>query len=325
MKTALIVILLLLFSLLNIAQGSTTISWESILQVLMGSDNPELTTTSNIIWQLRLPKLLTAILAGASLSIAGLLMQTFFRNPIAGPDVLGISSGAHLGAAILILAMGGAAAAGWGMAAAAILGALAVLLLLLLVAWRLASIQSLLIVGLMLSSVIGALVGLLQYFSTQQDLQLFVFWTMGSLSGTTWQELNLWFFVFLPCLLLAWLLAKPLDAWLLGEQTALALGVSIQNIRLILIFLTAILTGITTAFCGPIAFVGIAVPHLARLLFRHYQHRVLVPVSALLGALVLLICQWLAALPLQDKVLPINVLTSLFGAPVVVFLVIMRK
>lgn len=309
--------LLLAFILLNLLQGTTPIAWSDLLRLLAGGEADPMTTA--IFWEFRLPRVGTALLAGASIGISGLLMQTLFRNPIAGPDVLGISMGAHLGAAVVLLAMG-QQLTGIGLAGAAVLGAFSVLILLLSIAWRLRSMTALLLIGLMLSSVMGAVVSLLQYFSTQQDLQQFVFWTMGSLSGTTRQELALWSLFFVPTALGAWLLSKPLDGWLLGEQTALSLGVPVQRLRLAVIVLTAILTGLTTAFCGPIAFVGIAVPHFARMLFRSQRHRLLLPSTALLGMLLLLICQWIAVQPAQDRVIPINILTSLFGAPMVIWL-----
>jgi iron complex transport system permease protein len=321
---------LLVAVLLSLSLGSVWIPIKDLGRILVGQevDQP---IWSKIIWQLRLPRTLMALLAGAALAISGLLMQSFFRNPIAGPFVLGISSGAGLGAAVWIMGgiwlveMGLITTASlfntWALVIAACFGAGLVLLLILLLAWRTADINILLILGLMLGSAVSALVMLLQFFSGREELQRFVLWGMGDLSSVGWTELA----ILVPLILLtigaAFLLMQPLNVLLLGEDYAKSMGVSVKTLRWKLILITAILAGSVTAFCGPIAFVGIAVPHLARSILRTQRQQLLMPVTLLLGMLLLLICQIIAQLPMQDRILPINAITSLLGAPVVVWIV----
>lgn len=321
--------LTLLLVVLNIALGSVSIPLQEILYSLVGIS--EEAVWDDIVWKFRLPKVLTTILAGGSLALSGLLMQTFFRNPIAGPFVLGISSGASLGVALLILATGwlgqyalfsAILESSWALVIMAMLGASTVLFLLLLVARRIQDVSTLLILGLMFGSATSAVVSLLQYFSSQEALQHFVLWSMGNLNGVTWVELKL----LLPLNIVVWLLVlgltKSLDALLLGEEYAKSMGVNVARIRTLIIGATSILAGSITAFCGPIAFVGIAVPHLARVLFRSYQHRLLVLGTVLLGVVILLFCQLIAQLPGSDQQLPINVVTSFLGAPMVIWIVL---
>jgi iron complex transport system permease protein len=281
-----------------------------------------------IIWQLRMPKTLTAILAGASLSLSGLLMQTFFRNPLAGPYVLGISSGAGLGAAIWIMGSGWLLSMGlsgvllnsWGLVIASSIGAGLVLLILLAVSWRIGDVSTLLVLGMMLGSAVGAVVMLLQFFSGSESLQRFVFWNMGDLGGLANAELAVLAIVNIIAIGFSFILAQPLNVLLLGEENAKTLGVNVQKLRWMLILTTAILAGSVTAFCGPIAFVGIAVPHAARMLWRTQRHQILIPGTILLGMVVMLFCQIIATLPFQDKILPINVVSSLLGAPAVIWI-----
>ncbi|MCP4438371.1 MAG: iron ABC transporter permease [Aureispira sp.] len=321
--------LIFLLVILNIALGSVSIPLEEIIYSLLGISDEGL--WDDIVWKFRLPKVLTTIVAGGSLALSGLLMQTFFRNPIAGPFVLGISSGASLGVALLILAVGwlgqyalfsAILESSWALVIMASFGASTVLFLLLLVARRIKDVSTLLILGLMFGSATSAVVSLLQYFSSQQALQNFVLWSMGNLNGVTWAELKL----LLPLNILVWFavigLAKSLDALLLGEEYAQSMGVNVQKTRTLIIGATSILAGSITAFCGPIAFVGIAIPHLARMLFRVHQHRLLVLGTALLGILTLLACQLVAQLPGSDQQLPINVVTSFLGAPMVIWIVL---
>lgn len=318
--------LLLIGIVLNLALGSVYLPIPKILSAFFAADREDI--VGKILWQLRMPKTMTAILAGASLSLSGLLMQTFFRNPLAGPFVLGISSGAGLGAAIWIMGSGwllsmgiaGALLNSWGLVMASSIGAGLVLLLLLAVSWRISDVGTLLILGMMLGSAVAALVMLLQFFSGSEELQRFVFWNMGDLGGLSNAELSVLSIVNIIAIGFSFILAQPLNVLLLGEENAKSLGVNVQRLRWMLILTTAILAGSITAFCGPIAFVGIAVPHAARMLWRTQRHQILIPGTILLGMVIMLYCQIIATLPFQDKILPINIVTSLLGAPAVVWI-----
>lgn len=317
---------------LNLIWGSVTIPLDRIWDALWG--HPFQKSDATILWDFRMPKVLAALVAGASLGVSGLLMQTFFRNPIAGPFVLGISSGASLGVALFILASSWLSSfaffallgsSHWALIIMAILGAALVLFLLMLVSWRISDINTLLILGLMFGSATSAIVSLLQYFSSQQALQQFVLWSMGSLTGVTWAELQLLIPICLLFLLGTFGLAKTLDALLLGDQYALSMGVNVRQAQQKIILITAVLAGGITAFCGPIAFVGIAVPHLARMFFQTHQHLTLLTGTILLGMITLLFCQFIAQLPGSDQMLPINVITSFLGAPMVIYIVLSKK
>lgn len=320
-------VICLLAILLDVALGSVVIPFRELLIILTGGEasNPTWTT---IVFEFRMPRVLAAVLVGSGLAASGLLMQTLFRNPIAGPYILGISSGASLGVALLLMLGGVFAVAqvgSWALVAVAALGSGLVLLLMLLIAWRVGDMTTLLIVGLMIGSATSAIVTILEYFSGLQQLKMFVLWSMGSLTRITWAELWVLFVIIIIGLVTAILLAKPLNGWLLGEDYARSMGIPVQNIRFIIISVTALLAGSITAFCGPIAFVGIAVPHIARMLLRSQNHLVLMPVSILLGAIVLLLCDVVAQLPGSAQQLPINAVTSLVGAPVVIWIVIQRR
>jgi len=327
--TILIISCLILF-ILDIALGSVAIPFSDILTTLTGGEATK-NTWQNIVLNFRLPGALTAVCAGVGLSLSGLLMQTLFRNPIAGPFVLGISSGAGLGVALLILTAGSLGVAAslnpfhqWTLVAFAMAGAALVLALVLLVSRRVEDVATLLIVGLMLGSVVSAVVTVLQYYSGQEALKRFVLWSFGNLSGVTWSELR----ALLPLTAIGtvwtFLLIKPLNALLIGEDYARSMGVHTQGIRRHIIVATAIMAGAITAFCGPVAFVGIAVPHLARMGFRTQQHRLLIPATILLGIVVMLACDMVSKLPFFEQTLPINAVTSLLGAPVVIWIVLRR-
>lgn len=285
-----------------------------------------------IVTEYRLPKAFTAILAGITLSISGLQMQTFFRNPLAGPYVLGISAGAGLGVAMMMMA---SSAFGWMIYSqgighwstilAASAGAILVLLLMSLTAWRVKDSMTLLIVGLMFGSAVSALISVMAYFAEADQLKLFTIWSMGSLGGTQFNQL--WGFgiaTFLGLVPIITML-KSYNAMLLGEAYAESMGVNIKKLRWAMIISTGILAGSATAFCGPIAFIGIAVPHMARLVFKTGDHRVLFPASALIGAMVLLACDAVSQLPGSAQTLPINAVTSLVGAPMVIWLILRRN
>ena len=321
------ILLLLLFLLMfcGLMLGSVHIPAGKIAEILSGtsSGNP---AWDHIILDLRLPRIFTAILAGSALAVAGVQMQTLFRNPLAGPFVLGISSGASLGVAFLILAGAGFTflASGWIQALAAATGAIAVLLMTLAIAIRIKDVMSLLIIGLMVGSLTGALVSILQFFSTGEEIQLFLMWTFGSLGGLDYREVFVLAVFMIPGLLLSMYLIKSLNAFLLGERYAESVGIHIGTVRILVIISTGLLAGAVTAFCGPIAFVGLAVPHFARLLFRTSSHQVLIPACLLIGAITMLMCDLIAQLPGSQYVLPINAVTSLIGSPIVIWLVIKR-
>ncbi len=298
------------------------------MDALLGLENPQTgKTVRYIITQLRLPRAVMAVLTGAGLAIAGLLMQTLFRNPLAGPFVLGISSGAGLGVALIIMgatALGIGSISGLGIITASVVGSLAVLLLIILMSLRIKDTMGLLIVGLMVGSLSSAVVGILSYFSSSEQLKRYVFWSMGSLGAINWTDLAIISSMFLISILLLIWIIKPLNALLLGENYALSLGINIKKTRWIIILITSILAGSITAYAGPIAFIGLAVPHLSRLILPTVNHKVLIPTVILLGATLLLFCDLVSQLPFSNYSLPINAVTSLLGAPLIIWL-IMRK
>lgn len=277
-----------------------------------------------ILLNLRLPKAVTALLAGAALSVSGLLMQTLFRNPLAGPYILGVSSGASLGVAAVVLlgTLLGFAASSWLTIFAAIAGASLVLLLVLAFSYKLKNNVSLLIVGMMFGSIAGALVNLLQNFANPDALKLFIVWTLGSLSSVGWTQMQILLPVCLLGMLLSVVLLKPLNGLLLGENYARSLGVNIARTRRLIVLATGLLAGSITAFCGPIAFVGVAVPHMARGLFRTSNHRITLPASALVGANLLLLCDILSSLFTYP--LPISTVSALFGAPIIIWIILKK-
>lgn len=323
---------LLLFAwFLNISLGSVSIPVKSTFSALFGG---EVTTESwnYIIWDYRIPKAFTAILVGGGLALSGLLMQTLFRNPLAGPFVLGISSGASLGAALLL--MGSTLLSGFvafsfindvSLVIAASVGSFLVLLIVMLVANRVRDTMALLIIGLMFGSVTSAIVSVLAYFSDAEQLQRFIFWSYGSVGNLSWNQLYLLAGIVFLGVLLSILSIKKLNAFLLGENYAQSLGVSLKKSRFLIIIATGLLSGSITAFAGPIAFVGLAVPHLTRQLFNTMEHKILVPAVFIYGAILMLICDTIAQLPNSASVLPINAITSLIGAPVVIWLLVRKR
>lgn len=328
--TILTISLVLIF-ILNISLGSVFIPFKQTLLALL-NENTKNDAWKTIILNYRLPKAITAILVGSGLSISGLLMQTLFRNPLAGPFVLGISSGASLGVAILIL---GASFIGvnitafaytnWGLAIAASLGAFLVLSAVLLAAIKVRNTMSILIIGLMFGSLTAAVISVLAYFSSANQLQQYLFWSFGSLGNLTWHEISTFFVIFLIGLLLVTFIIKPLNSLLLGENYAKSMGVNIKLTRNITLISTSLLTGVITAFSGPIAFIGLAVPHLTKLLFKTSNHKTLIPAVAISGAIIMLICDSIAQLPNSEYTLPINAITSLFGAPIIIWLLIRKR
>ncbi|MCY3914402.1 MAG: iron ABC transporter permease [Chloroflexi bacterium] len=318
--------------LLSLALGSASIPFDQIVTILLNGEADQPAWT-HIVLKFRLPKTLTAMFAGMALGVSGLLMQTYFRNPLAEPFVLGVSAGASLGVALVVLttgAAGGALLAGLGLAGdllmtvAAGVGAAMTMLFVLLVAVRIQSSVSLLILGLMFGYLVAAMVSLLLYFALPERIQAYINWTFGSFGGVTNEQLPVLAGIVLAGLLLSAALTKALNALLLGEEYARSLGANLRRTRIGIVLATALLVSAVTAFCGPIAFIGIAVPHLCRGLLASADHRLLLPGACLAGACVALCASLIAELPGNNLVLPLNVVTALMGAPVVM-LVVLRQ
>ena len=317
--------------LINVSLGSVNIDLLETLQILTGSHAVD-DAHQYIVLEYRLPKALSAIVVGCGLSISGLLMQTLFRNPLAGPYVLGLSSGGSLGVAILIMGasfLGGSLAvlaqSKYVVILAASLGSFIVLLLVIATLWRVRNTKALLIIGLMVASFTSAIVSVLSYFTTAENLQEYVFWSMGSLGRLDWQDLGLLSVLLLTGILICISLLKKLNAFLLGEDYAKSMGVNTKNTRFLIIAITGILAGSVTAFTGPIAFIGLTIPHLARQLFNTGNHFVLLPAILLIGSLVMLLCETLSQLPGSAYVLPLNAVTSFIGAPIVIWLILKKQ
>ena len=328
--TLLLLAMVFLF-LVNISLGSVSIPLKEVVKGIFGQEMQK-ESWEIILWNFRFPKAITAILVGIGLSISGLLMQTLFRNPLAGPYVLGLSSGASLGVAFVILGSGllptfiaSFFLSSYGLVMASSLGAFLVLLAVLLVSQKLKDTMAILIVGLMFGSFTSAIVSVLSYFSTAEKLQKFTFWSMGSISNLTWQEISILSLLTLIGIVLSFTVIKPLNALLLGEKYAQSIGVNYKKTRFLIIVATSILAGSITAFAGPIAFIGLAVPHMAKLLFRTSNHLILFWSTLLLGALVMLFCDTIAQVPGNDITLPINAITSVIGAPIVIWLLVRKK
>lgn len=324
-------LLLLLALFLNISLGQVAIPIKEVVNSLFGSTASK-DTWEYIIVNFRLPKAITAILVGIGLSISGLSMQTLFRNPLAGPYVLGLSSGSSLGVAFVILGAGALPVvistfllSSYGIILASCLGSFSVLLLVLLISKYLRDTMTILIAGLMFSSFAGAIVSVLTYFSTAEKLQKFTFWSMGSIGNLSWQNIFILSIAVTLGLLLSLFSLKALDALLLGENYAKSLGLNLNKSRRMIIFATSILAGSITAFAGPIAFVGLAVPHLAKLLFQTSNHRILFWSTIQIGAIIMLFCDMVSQMPGLDFTLPINAITSIVGAPVVIWLLVRKN
>ena len=324
-------ILLAFFFLMDLISGQVSIPLKEIFKILSGEESSK-STWEYIILNFRLPKAITAILVGMGLSISGLLMQTLFRNPLAGPYVLGLSSGSSLGVAFVILGAGflpsflnEAVLSNYGIVLASCLGSFLVVLAIMIVAQRLRNTMSILIVGLMFGSFAGAIVNVLSYFSTAEQLQKFTFWSMGNLGNLSWNSIGILGTVVSVGLLLSLFSIKSLDALLLGENYAKSVGLNFKKARFIIIVATSILAGSITAFAGPIAFIGLAVPHIAKLLFQTSNHKILFFSTLLLGGILMLICDIISQMPYLSMTLPINAITSIMGAPVVIWLLIGKK
>lgn len=316
--------------MLNVSLGSVNIPFKDVISGLTGGEFSK-SSWEYIVLDYRLPKAVTAIIAGAGLAISGLLMQTLFKNPLAGPFVLGISSGASLGVAIYIL--GGTAlglstlviSGKWGLILSASLGSFLVLLIVLSVANRIKDTMALLIIGLMVGSLTSAVVSILSYFSNATELQRFVFWSLGSLGDLSWDGVLILVSCFSIGVLLSIYSLKSLNALLLGDAYAKTVGVHFSKVRLIIIIATSLLAGSITAFAGPIAFIGLAVPHLIRQMIPTANHNILLPAVILGGAILMLLCDTIAQVPYSEYTLPLNAVSSIIGAPVVIWLLVRSK
>lgn len=329
--TLLLTIILLLILILNISLGSISIPFKDVFKTLTG-DNSSKETWQYIIINYRLPKAITAILVGIGLSISGLLMQTLFRNPLAGPYVLGLSSGSSLGVAFVILGanylpvfISSILLSSFGIILASCLGSFLVLLLVLLVSKKLRDTNSILIVGLMFGSFASAIVGVLTYFSSAEQLQKYTFWSMGNIGNLSWNSITILSISVFIGLILSVFSIKSLNAMLLGENYAKSLGINFKKSRLIIILATSILAGSITAFAGPIAFIGLAVPHIAKIVFQTSNHYILFWSTMLFGAITMLICDIFSNVPGTEITLPINAITSIIGAPIVIYLLLNKQ
>lgn len=329
----LLVILGALLFIVNILFGSVVIGFREIAQIIFYQHSGIDPAKIAIIHSFRFPQAVVAAMAGAALAVAGLLMQTLFRNPLADPSILGISAGSSLGVAIMLMAtaaLSGGAVVGlgyWaslGVGFAAFAGALLVLLLILLISTRIRNVVSLLIVGIMIAYLAGSLTGLIKYYSSKEDVQAFVIWGMGTFSNVGYSSLPVFTGLLTMGILATFLMAKSLNILLLGEDYAKNLGLHVKRNSFLVILLSGYLTAVVTAYAGPIAFIGLAVPHIARNLLRTSDHRILIPGSVLAGVALSLFCNLIARLPGLDGNLPINSVTSLIGAPFVIW-IIMRK
>ncbi len=331
-KFIVLLVAIVVLLVVNLLLGTVKIPLVEVCRILCGADGSEV--FSNIIYQARLPQALTAVFAGAGLAVSGLQMQTVFRNPLAGPSVLGISNGSALGVAFVVLLsgrLGGVALSRLGylgdaaISIAAIGGALAVLLLILWVSQRVEGNVTLLIIGVMIGYLANAVIGVLKFLSPEEDVKAFVVWGLGSFSRVSGD--NMMLFVQLMCVLLplACLMVKPMNLMLLGDRYASNLGLNIRRARMMAIVSSGVLVAIVTAFCGPIMFIGLAVPHLARAIFRSSDHRILMPATALCGAALALLCNLIARMPGFEGALPINSVTALVGAPIIVGVLFRRR
>lgn len=314
-----------LFFFLNLVLGSVSIPLRAVWNILWGTGN-ESVIWQNIIWKSRVPQALTALVAGAGLSVSGLQMQTVFRNPLAGPSVLGISSGASMGVAFVVLlsgSLGGVALSKLGfmgeiaLTIAAIVGSLSIMALIVFVSQKVRGNVTLLIIGVMIGYIANAVIGVLKFFSVEEDIRAYVIWGLGSFARVSGDQMTLFICIMVVLLPLSFLLVKTLNLLLLGDAYARNLGLNIKRARLLVITCSGVLVAIVTAYCGPIIFLGLAVPHLCRGMFRTSDHRILIPASLLAGASLALVCNLIARMPGFEGALPVNSVTALVGAPVV--------
>ena len=324
---------LLLFFFLNLVLGSVSIPLRSVWNILWGTGD-ESVIWQNIIWKSRVPQALTALVAGAGLSVSGLQMQTVFRNPLAGPSVLGISSGASMGVAFVVLlsgSLGGVALSKLGfmgeiaLTIAAIAGSLSIMALIVFVSQKVRGNVTLLIIGVMIGYIANAVIGVLKFFSVEEDIRAYVIWGLGSFARVSGDQMTLFICIMLVLLPLSFLLIKTLNLLLLGDAYARNLGLNIKRARLLVITCSGVLVAIVTAYCGPVIFLGLAVPHLCRGMFRTSDHRILMPASLLVGASLALVCNLIARMPGFEGALPVNSVTALVGAPVVMSVLFSKR
>lgn len=329
----LMTVLIAVFFLLNLLLGSVDIPLRSVCRILAGGTD-ESVVWQNIVWKSRVPQALTALVAGAGLSVSGLQMQTVFRNPLADPSVLGVSSGASLGVAMVVLlsgAVGGVALSRLGylgevaLSLAAIVGAMSVMALIVYVSMKVRGNVTLLIIGVMIGYVANAVIGVLKFFSVEEDIRAYVIWGLGSFARVSGDQMLLFVGIMAVLLPLSFLLIKTMNLLLLGNSYARNLGLNIRRARLLVIFCSGVLVAIVTAYCGPIMFLGLAVPHLCRAIFRSSDHRVLMPATLLTGAALALVCNLIARMPGFEGALPVNSVTALIGAPVVASVLFRRR
>lgn len=326
---SILIILLIVAFISDIFTGNAAISINEAWGALFGSSGNEI--IDEIIRNYRLPKAITAVIAGAALSVSGLLMQTLFRNPLAGPDVLGVSAGAGLGVALLTMLSSTAlysfiqTMGSLGQVVAAITGATLILLLILAVSSRIKDSITILVLGMIFGYVASSLVTILQSFADPDSLKVFITWTFGSLGDVTLDKMPFLAIIVLASILLTIALLKTLNSLLLGESYALSAGLNIKRARIIIISIAAVLTGTVTAFTGPIAFVGVVIPHFARAFFGTVNHKTILPATILMGSILMLICDIVSQIPISNRTLPINAVTALFGAPMIIWIVLKRK
>ncbi|MDH6341557.1 iron complex transport system permease protein [Parabacteroides sp. PFB2-12] len=326
-----VVLLLVLFAG-SLAYGSVAIPIDEVFSILFGKES-ERAAWQSIVLQARLPQACTALLAGASLATSGLLLQTLFRNPLAGPSILGISDGANLGVAIVMLYLGGSLKqlTGWttggyiAIILAAFVGAFLVLAIIIYFSSKVRSNVMLLIIGIMVGYLASSVISILNYYAAADKVHTYVMWGMGNFSGVSVEQLPVFAAISGVGLLFAILLIKPLNALLLGEQYAANLGIKIKQTRALILICTGLLTATATAFCGPISFIGLAVPHIARLMIGSSNHKMLVPVTLLAGSCVALLCNMMMVVPGSNAILPLNAVTPILGAPVIIYVIVNRK
>ena len=323
---------IVVLAIVNLLLGSVKIPVGDVCGILLGDDSNEIWT--NIIWKSRLPQALTAIMAGAGLAVSGLQMQTVFRNPLAGPSVLGISNGSALGVAFVVLLsgrIGGVALSRLGylgdaaMSVAAIVGALAVMMLIVWISQKVKGNVTLLIIGVMIGYLANAIIGVLKFLSPEEDVKAFVVWGLGSFARVSGDQMMLFVLLMAVLIPLSMLMAKPMNLLLMGDEYAVNLGLNLKRSRMLVIGCSGVLVAIVTAYCGPVMFIGMAVPHLCRALFRTSDHRLLMPATALTGAALALVCNLIARMPGFEGALPVNSVTALIGAPVIAYVLFKRN
>jgi iron complex transport system permease protein len=319
-----IALVIILFFFSNLLYGSVSIPSSQVMDILLGK-GAEKAAWENIVLYSRLPQAVTALFAGAALAVCGLMLQTLFRNPLAGPSILGISNGADLGVAVVILYSGGITGSGFSTLLAAFTGAMLMLVLIVYFSGRVKSNVLLLIIGMMAGYLASSVISILNSYASSENIRFYVLWGMGSFSGVSVRQLPLYCISVSLGLLASILLIKPLNVLLLGERYASSLGVSVRRTRILILICTGLLTAVVTAFCGPVSFIGLAVPHVARMLLGTSNQRLLLPATLLSGSAVALLCNLITLFPFGNSLLPLNAVTPLLGAPIIIHVIMNRK